>query len=349
MDNTRGCLRILGDVVLYFVLYSLIPVSNSGLRYLIAFVVVGIIEAVRSTPNRPRLSRGSLTLIVIVAVLIVLGVGSVIVQQQQYESAFQQAVSDLNAGDFPNAISGFNRAIELRPDDAGSYINLGVAHLRQGDTDTSITYFATAIGLDSNNALAYNNRGVAYFNKGDYEHAIADLQRALQLDPNLAEADRQLGTIYYLRGEHLEALAALKEYARIAGDKADLQIVVTIAQLEAELGSPDAMGEAHLGSNPAKMVSGHRQVWTYAGKASEMLSLSAIVDYTGGLNFLGPFLTIRSPDGSTLAANTSAVFCDSSALIKDLKLPTDGIYTIELRDKDNKYDGSFSLVVFSVF
>jgi len=65
----------------------------------------------------------------------------------------------------------------------------------KGDNAQAITDFDKAIQVYPKYVQAFNNRCLAYIHKGDsdhaitaYDHAIADCSEAVRLDPNYAEA-----------------------------------------------------------------------------------------------------------------------------------------------------------------
>jgi tetratricopeptide (TPR) repeat protein len=67
-----------------------------------------------------------------------------------------------NKGDYDKAIEYYHKAIELKPDDAVAYYNLGCAYDNKGDYDKAIKSYNKAIELKPDDAVAYNNRGNAY-------------------------------------------------------------------------------------------------------------------------------------------------------------------------------------------
>ena len=88
-------------------------------------------------------------------------------------------------GEYHEAISAFDKAIELDPDLAIAYNNRSWAYIELGQYEQAIADCDKAIELDPGLALAYSNRGLAYIELGQYEQAIADFDRAMELDPNL--------------------------------------------------------------------------------------------------------------------------------------------------------------------
>ena len=62
----------------------------------------------------------------------------------------------------------YRRAVELRPDLAGGWCNLGVALFRTGRTDEADAAYAQAIALDPNLADAHWNQALIKLQRGDY-------------------------------------------------------------------------------------------------------------------------------------------------------------------------------------
>ena len=96
------------------------------------------------------------------------------------------------------AIECYNKAIELDPNNAKAYNNLGLAYrVGKKDYDKAIDYYNNAIELDHNYAAAYNNLGVAYrVGRKDYDKAIECYNKAIELNPNYAKAYNNLGLAY---------------------------------------------------------------------------------------------------------------------------------------------------------
>ncbi|TAN86150.1 MAG: tetratricopeptide repeat protein, partial [Phormidium sp. SL48-SHIP] len=99
-----------------------------------------------------------------------------------------------------------NRAIQLNPEYALAYYNLGTALSDQGKLDEAIAAYRTALRLPdeqgtrgSAHTLAHNALGYALQQQGNLQEAISQYQTAIQLDPefpqaitNLREAQRLL-------------------------------------------------------------------------------------------------------------------------------------------------------------
>jgi len=101
-------------------------------------------------------------------------------------------------GDYDKAIVDCNKAIQLNPNLTEAYSNRGITWWKKGDYDKALADFNKAIQLNPNFADAYNNMGIVWGEKGDYDKALADFNKAIQLNPNLAEAYSNRGIVYLL-------------------------------------------------------------------------------------------------------------------------------------------------------
>jgi tetratricopeptide (TPR) repeat protein len=112
--------------------------------------------------------------------------------------------------DIVNAVSDFNKTIQLDPNDHDAYFCRGLAYGEQGKYSEAVVDFSTAIRLYPKFARAYCNRALAYLkaagqlkqqatyvpivmNAEDYAKVAADLDQAIRLDEEYAKA-------YVLRG-----------------------------------------------------------------------------------------------------------------------------------------------------
>ena len=79
------------------------------------------------------------------------------------------------------AISDFDTAIRLDPNEAAAYGNRGIAKALLGHDNEAISDYDTSIHLDPDNANFYNNRGVSKNALGHTNAAKVDFQSALNL------------------------------------------------------------------------------------------------------------------------------------------------------------------------
>ena len=96
----------------------------------------------------------------------------------------QSAVSKQSANDFSGAISDYSKALELVPDDAQTYFNLGTAYQANKQTDEAIQSYQKAVQLDAkgqSDALFF--LAALYEEKKNNKSAIENYQKYIQTAP----------------------------------------------------------------------------------------------------------------------------------------------------------------------
>ena len=98
------------------------------------------------------------------------------------------------------ALENFQKAIELKPDDAAYFNNYGLALARAGKFAEAQENLNKAAALDPAGAGRYfYNLGALLVNAGQNEPASVAFKKAIEADPNYADAHYQLGI--YLTGK----------------------------------------------------------------------------------------------------------------------------------------------------
>ncbi len=92
-------------------------------------------------------------------------------------------------GAFDEAITAYNKAIQLDPYFGVPYSNLALTYLTQGHFAEAILLFRKSIDLlhsDADKAVSWNGLGNAYRGMNDYSNAVPAYQKAAELDPKTA-------------------------------------------------------------------------------------------------------------------------------------------------------------------
>jgi superkiller protein 3 len=90
---------------------------------------------------------------------------------------------------FDDAISAYNRAIQLDPAFGWPYSNLALTYLIQGQYAEAILLYQKSLELlknDKDKAVSWNGLGNVYRYLNDYPNAVAAYQKAADLDPETA-------------------------------------------------------------------------------------------------------------------------------------------------------------------
>lgn len=108
--------------------------------------------------------------------------------------------------DYDNALTVYRSALELDPTNAKIHCNLGFLHWGKGDTDEAIKEYELAIEYDKTYDIAYNNLGVIYLDDlGRIQQAIELFTKAMEYNPNYALAHFNLARAITIKGDKIEA------------------------------------------------------------------------------------------------------------------------------------------------
>jgi tetratricopeptide (TPR) repeat protein len=127
------------------------------------------------------------------AVLTIL-LGVVLGGCENADSLKQKGDNSLDAGNFEQAISFYDKAIEKKPSPR-LYMSRSEAYLRQENTAIALEDLNTAINLDSGLIDAYIARAAIYFGMEDYTSARSDYNLALGIDPENKNAKQGISAI----------------------------------------------------------------------------------------------------------------------------------------------------------
>lgn len=105
---------------------------------------------------------------------------------------------------FEQAATACQRVIQVKPD-ARAYKIWGNARQAQGKVEEAKNWYAKAIELDPDFAEAYTNLGTIYAQEQQWQSAINFYQKAIALQPNLASTYRNLARVWAQMGQLPEA------------------------------------------------------------------------------------------------------------------------------------------------
>jgi len=82
------------------------------------------------------------------------------------------------------ALEHFEKAIQLAPQEASFYSNLGLTLFRLGYRDRAVALYNKAVQLNPNFANAHDNLAIALTHLGQFDGAIQHYRKALEIEPN---------------------------------------------------------------------------------------------------------------------------------------------------------------------
>ena len=113
----------------------------------------------------------------------------------------------------PNeALTSYQRAIELKPRYAAAHCNSGVVLLALGRADEALSEFREAVEINPNDAIAHYNRATAQHSLNQSTLALKSYSRAIELNPDYAEAHFSRARLHEESARWQEALS---DYDRV--------------------------------------------------------------------------------------------------------------------------------------
>ena len=117
-----------------------------------------------------------------------------------------------NAGlkQYDAAIDRYRKAININPDYAEAYKNMGIVLRDKGELEAAIVSFQQALQIKPDYAEAHCNMGIALRDKGNPDAAINSYNQALRIKPDYYEAYYNMGNV--LRSDKGNSEAAIDSY-----------------------------------------------------------------------------------------------------------------------------------------
>jgi acetyltransferase-like isoleucine patch superfamily enzyme/tetratricopeptide (TPR) repeat protein len=125
--------------------------------------------------------------------------GKLSVEQKAYYAQLNNelGMTKKQAGDLESAISCYQKAILLQPNNSIAHQNLGVAFQAQGKLEAALHCYQQALELQPEYAEAINNLGTLFEQQGELQQALQSYQQAFKLQPEYAQAySNLLGIVY---------------------------------------------------------------------------------------------------------------------------------------------------------
>lgn len=138
--------------------------------------------------------------------------------------------------DLPDAADYLSKAVELEPENADAWRELGEALLNDGRMKDATGAFRQAVELRPNDVGTLVHLAHAAYAAGDPEEAIGHIRQAVDRDPNSLGARRALLEIYRAAKRPEDALAAAEELAE--SDPNDPLAALDVAELYLALDHP---------------------------------------------------------------------------------------------------------------
>lgn len=127
----------------------------------------------------------------------------------------------LQAGQYPDALRDFERAMALNPRDPNAYVGRGTLFARTGSHDRALADFGRAIEIDPAYAEPYAKRCFTKMLLDRPRDALPDCEKAVALNPRHRDAHTNLGVVYAALNRAAEAEASYRRALDIEPSNAD--------------------------------------------------------------------------------------------------------------------------------
>ena len=117
-----------------------------------------------------------------------------------------------------DALPAFRKVVELKPNEAEAYYNIGVILSAQKRFEEATDSFQRAVKLKPGLAEAHGKLGNALKERGRLDEAAASYRRAIKIDPASAEVHSNLGTVLKAQGQIDEALSCYRRAIALKPD-----------------------------------------------------------------------------------------------------------------------------------
>lgn len=134
-------------------------------------------------------------------------------KRKQAEELVNQANALLESGNYQDAITLYNQAIELDDSNYEVFYNRGIAYYQEGEFDRAIGSCQEAVNLNKSYALAHMCLGDSYSKKGDYQSAYSEYTETINKDSDNVEAYAKRGFIAYLQFE--DYTQAISDFTKV--------------------------------------------------------------------------------------------------------------------------------------
>jgi Flp pilus assembly protein TadD len=183
-----------------------------------------LLQDIRSTPKSDRMQKA-------------LPFKGQLIQDSFQRNDFTYGVAMYQHGYLDEAAESFRQVIEVKPNEADAYYNLGTLSLKRNDFQQARTYLEKTVLLRPNYPEAWNNLGMMAAQHEQLDEAIRDFQKSLELRPGFGIALLNLGNVYRRQRSFEKAEGCLSRAIQIQPD--DPEANYSLGMLYAQQGQSD--------------------------------------------------------------------------------------------------------------
>jgi|GEM_PF-3055813 len=164
-----------------------------------------MINPIANTYSVEALHTSALPGVLILAILLMVSPVAAADLGEQY---YGDGVNFSHAGKYADALTAYDKAVFIRPNNADAWLERGVALENLGRYSDAVDSYDKAIVLQPAYAEAWYNRGIALRKLGRYADAISSYDKAIAIRPSYIEALLNRGVALDYLGRYDEAIAS---------------------------------------------------------------------------------------------------------------------------------------------
>ena len=130
------------------------------------------------------------------------------------------ATTAVRLGRHDEAVAHYRKLLELEPNDASTHRTLADLLAGRGRFEEAVVHYREALRIQPDDAMVCNNLGAALVLLGRLDEALVEYQRALKLSPDYARVYCNMGDLSVKRGRFAEALRDYQQAVSIQSDLA---------------------------------------------------------------------------------------------------------------------------------
>ena len=130
-------------------------------------------------------------------------------QEIKAKERFNLAERSLKKGEIDEALTAFQRTLDMDAAFAPAYARLSAIALQQNDLEAAVEYLQRALEIRPNFAAGHYQLGSIYHKQGAIEKAIEAFEAALTLNPNFVPACNALAWLYAESEKNLDKAVTL--------------------------------------------------------------------------------------------------------------------------------------------
>jgi tetratricopeptide (TPR) repeat protein len=152
---------------------------------------------------------------IITALIVMIVTNFTFAQLSAEDSLLQEAANYMNNGYYKSAVNSLEKLLEINPNSARAYGELGCVYNMQGDFDEAIEMYHKCIKLDSSAIPIIMNLGNAYIDIGELDSAIAVHKFLIAKDSMYAGNYINLGDAYMKKEDIAQAQLCFENAIRL--------------------------------------------------------------------------------------------------------------------------------------